>query len=387
MTRAFQASVRREAAFLLGSFWDLALIVWLPLALLAMVAIQLSAGVMRDLPIAVVDEDGGGMARELVRRLDVAPGLQVATRPVAMQEAEQAVRSNSAYAIVLIPQGLERAVLRGGTGQVLLFYNASYSTPSGSVLREVSAVVQSHARMLAVQQSAAILEAGRVRAPPITVQSRILYNPQASYELQLVALIHPALLHLLFMIAVVSALGRELRDGTIGAWLAGSRREAIASIAGKLLPYLVVFLLWAALATTYLAELRGWPVQGSVAMLMAGYLAMYLAYAGMAVLIVGLTLSMGQALSMTALYAGASFAFAGAIFPIESSSAFARVWSALLPYTTFARLVAEQWMMGAPIAMSAKLLLDLGAFFIIGLGLGLPRYIAASRNSAVWGRR
>lgn len=387
MTRAFQASVRREAAFLLGSFWDLALIVWLPLALLAMVAIQLSAGVMRDLPIAVVDEDGGGMARELVRRLDVAPGLQVATRPVAMQEAEQAVRSNSAYAIVLIPQGLERAVLRGGTGQVLLFYNASYSTPSGSVLREVSAVVQSHARMLAVQQSAAILEAGRVRAPPITVQSRILYNPQASYELQLVALIHPALLHLLFMIAVVSALGRELRDGTIGAWLAGSRREAIASIAGKLLPYLVVFLLWAALATAYLAELRGWPVQGSVAMLMAGYLAMYLAYAGMAVLIVGLTLSMGQALSMTALYAGASFAFAGAIFPIESSSAFARVWSALLPYTTFARLVAEQWMMGAPIAMSAKLLLDLGAFFIIGLGLGLPRYIAASRNSAVWGRR
>ncbi|KAK0350529.1 hypothetical protein LTR94_028663, partial [Friedmanniomyces endolithicus] len=179
---------------------------------------------------------------------------------------------------------------------------------------------------------------------------RILYNPQASYELQLVALIHPALLHLLFMIAVVSALGRELRDGTIGTWLAGSRREAIAAIAGKLVPYLAVFMLWAALATTYLVGLRGWPVAGSVVMLMAGYLAMYLAYAGMAVLIVGLTLSMGQALSMTALYAGASFAFAGAIFPIESSSAFARLWSALLPYTTFARLVAEQWMIGAPVA-------------------------------------
>lgn len=387
MIGAFRASVRRELAFLFGGFWDLALVIWLPLVLLAIVAIQLSAGVMRDLPIAVVDQDGGGVAREMVRRLDAAPGLRVATRPAEMKEAERAVRSNSAYAVVLIPQGLEREAMRGGTGKVMLFYNASYSTASGSVLREVSAVVQSLAGTLAARQGAAIFEAGRVRAPPIAVQSRILYNPQASYELQLVSLIHPALLHLLFMIAVVSALGRELRDGTIGAWLGGSRQDAIASIAGKLSPYIVVFLLWAALATTYLAEFRGWPVQGSVAMLMAGYLAMYLAYAGMAVLIVGLTLSMGQALSMTAIYAGASFAFAGAIFPIESSSAFARAWSMLLPYTTFARLVAEQWMMGAPIAMSARLLLILGAFFIIGLGLGLPRYLAAARNPAVWGRR
>ena len=107
----------------------------------------------------------------------------------------------------------------------------------------------------------------------------------------------------------------------------------------------------------------------------------------MATLIVGLTLSMGQALSMTALYAGASFAFAGAVFPIESASAFARVWSALLPYTTFARLVAEQWMMGAPAAMSVKLLLILMTFAVVGFGLGLPRYLAASRKPDVWGRR
>ncbi|AHE53646.1 ABC transporter permease [Sphingomonas sanxanigenens] len=387
MNAAFLVSARRERAFLQGSFWDLALISWLPLALLAAIAIQISSGVMRDLPVAVVDEDGGGIARELVRRLEVAPGLRVAARPVSMLEAEHVVRSNAAYAVILIPQGLERAVLRGETGQVSVFYNASYSTPSGSILREVSAVVQGQARVLATQQTAAIIGPARVRAAPIAVQSRILYNPQASYELQLVALIHPALLHLLFMIAVVSALGRELRDGTIGTWLAGSRREAIAAIAGKLVPYLAVFMLWAALATTYLVGLRGWPVAGSVVMLMAGYLAMYLAYAGMAVLIVGLTLSMGQALSMTALYAGASFAFAGAIFPIESSSAFARLWSALLPYTTFARLVAEQWMIGAPVAMSAKLLAILCGFLAFGLCIGLPRLLAASSNPAVWGRR
>ena len=387
MISAFLGSVRREVAFLRGSVWDLALISWLPLVLLAIIALQMSEGVMRNMPVAVVDQDGGAVARELVRRFDAVPGLKVAARPAEMEDAEHLVRSNSAYAVILIPSGLERAVLRGETGEILVFYNASYSTPSGSVLRDVSAVVQSQARALASEQSAAILGPDHVRPAPITVQSRILYNPQASYELQLVSLVHPALLHLLFMIAVVSALGRELRDGTIGAWLGGSRRDSVGAVAGKLAPYFLVFMLWGMLVTVYLAAFRGWQVQGSVMMLMAGYLAMYLAYAGMAMLIVGLTLSMGQALSMTALYAGASFAFAGAIFPIESASTFARVWSALLPYTTFARLAAEQWMIGAPIAASAKSLAVLIIFLIVGLAVGLPRYLSAAAKPDVWGRR
>ena len=78
MIAAFLAGARREIAFLRGSFWDLFLVVWLPLALLALVAVQMSAGVMRDLPVAVVDADGGSVARDLVRRLDASPGLHVA---------------------------------------------------------------------------------------------------------------------------------------------------------------------------------------------------------------------------------------------------------------------------------------------------------------------
>ena len=113
MIRAFVDSARRETAFLRGSVWDLALVTWLPLLLLAIVAVQLSAGVMRNLPIVVVDEDGGGVARDLIRKLEASPGLKVAARPPDMAQAEHLVRSNAAYAVVLIPRDLERTVLRG----------------------------------------------------------------------------------------------------------------------------------------------------------------------------------------------------------------------------------------------------------------------------------
>jgi len=385
---AFGSAWRREVRFLATHFWDLALVTWVPLLLMAVVAIQLSSGVMRGLPIAVVDQDGTAVSRELTRRLDAAPGLHVAARPADMRAAEALVRSNRAYVVVLIPADTERAVLRGSTGSITTFYNASYSTPSGAALREVGNVVQGYAATLAAEQTAAVAGPGKVRRPPVAAQSAVLFNPQGSYELQLVALVHPALLHLIFMVAVVSALGRELRDGTIGAWIgADPPARAAAAVAGKLAPYLAIFTGWGLLAVGYVAGLRGWPVAGSVAMLIAGYAAMYLAYVGVSLLVLGLSLSMGKALSAAGLYAGASFAFAGAIFPVESASAFARLWSALLPYSAFAKLLAEQWIMGASIRQSMWQVLAMLAFLLAGGAIGLPRYIAAARRPDTWGRR
>lgn len=384
---AFREGLRREIGFLRSSFWDFALVSWIPLLLMAVVAVQLAPGVMRDLPIAVVDADGGAIARELTRRLDAAPGLRVAARAPDMPEAERLVRSRTAYAVVLVPRGTERAVLRGESADLTVFYNASYSTPSGAALRDIGDVVQGYAARLAADQTAAI-EPGKVRPPPIAAQTTILFNPQGSYELQLVALLHPALLHLIFMVAVASALGRELRDGTIGGWLGGKPwPQAAAAVAGKVAVYLAIFMAWAVLVTGYLAGLRGWPVLGSPMLLLAGYAAMYLAYVGVTLLVTGLTLSMGKALSVAGLYAGASFAFAGAIFPIESASGFARLWSAILPYTAFAKLLAEQWMMGSPATVSLPHLLVLLLFLGVGAAAGLPRYIAAAGTPAVWGRR
>jgi len=385
---AFASAWRREARFLATHFWDLALVTWVPLALMALVAIQLSAGVMRDLPIAVVDQDGTAISRELTRRLDASPGLSVIARPAEMGAAERLVRSGQAYAVVLIPVDTERAVLRSATASITTFYNASYSTPSGAALREVGNVVQGYAATLAASETAVVAGPGKVRRPPIAAQSAVLFNPQGSYELQLVALIHPALLHLIFMVAAASALGRELRDGTIGAWIGEEPpARAAAAVAGKLALYLAIFTGWGLLAIGYVAGLRGWPVAGSVAMLIAGYATMYLAYIGVTLLVVGLTLTMGKALSVAGLYAGASFAFAGAIFPVESASAFARLWSALLPYSAFAKLLAEQWIMAAPVGQSAWQLLAMLAFLLAGGAIGLPRYLSAARRPETWGRR
>lgn len=384
---AFLASLWRECAFLRSSFWDRAPLGLFTLLLLALPAIEMSAGVMRDLPIAVVDLDNSHISRELTRRLDAAPGLSVAAIAPDMKAAEHLVRTGEAYVVALIPEDASRQILRGDTGQITLFYNASYTTPANAALREASSVVQSYAATVAARETPAIVGPTMVRAPPIAAQTTLLFNPQGSYELQLVGLLHPAILHLVFMMSVVSALGRELRDGTIGAWLSPSAPVAITQVVGKLFPYFLIFMFWSAAATFYLSVVRGWPIAGSIAMIMAGYAAMYLAHVGVALLMVGSTSSMAQSLSLAGLYAGSSFAFCGIIFPIESASLFAQVWSKLLPYTAFARLWSEQYVMGVAPGISAPQLFIMMMFLLVGAAVGLPRYIRAARQPVLWGKR
>lgn len=360
----------------------------MPAILLALVSFELAGGVMRDLPIAVVDTDGSAISRELTRRLDSAPGLKVAATPDDMIAAEKLVRARKVYAIIALSPQMARDALRGDTGAVTILYNASYSTPSGGVVRAVEEVVQSYAATLAVESTAAVAGPGTIRPPPVAARTSVLFNPQGSYELQLVGLLWPAILHLVFMVAIVSALGRELRDGTIGPWLSASpRSDAVAQVTGKVAPYLLVFTAWGIIANAYLSWFRGWPIEGSATMIFFGYITMYLAYVGMAALVVGLTRSMAQSLSVAGIFAGASFAFSGAIFPIESASAFARWWSLALPYTAFVKLWAEQYVMGTDVAYSMRQMWLMLGFFAMGSLIGIPRYIAAARQPSTWGKR
>lgn len=377
----FGASFARECAFLARNPWDFALISWMPLLLCGLMAWQLSSGVARDLPMVLVDQDGSAVGRDLAIRIEGAPGLSLVARAPDMATAERLVRARKAYAAVLVPPGTVRTAL-AGQAPIILYFNASYPAAAATIQREAAAVVDAANTRFATERTAAIAPSGSVRAPPVRAIAMIAWNPQASQEQQLVSLLHPALLHLLFMVAVVSAFGRELRDGSIGQWAPDP-----GALAGKAAPYLIVFMLWGVVATVWLAGVRGWAVQGSLALLLGGYLAMYLAYLGVSLVLVGATKTMSTALSLTGIYAGASFAFAGAIFPADQASLFAQLWSEVLPYTHFARLLARTWIADAPLAVAAAPILPM---LMIALATALPGaalYLGAVSRPSLWGKR
>lgn len=375
------ASAWREWRFLRRSPWEWVQVVWIPIALMVLVMLTFSGVFLRQVPVAVVDADQSPLSRSLIRKLDAAPGLFVSARPRSLEEAWTLVRRRAVYAVVYLPADLARKAARGETATVVAYYNASYLATGQTAGRETAAAIQ-----------AANAEAARgrpgVRPVPVRVQSTAMFNPERSYEHFLVGLVLPAMLHLGLAVAVTGAFGRELRDGSAMDWLNGSGQRLLPAMLGKLLPYMLLFTLYGVVSLAWVAGAGGAGLgYGGAAVLLAGLSLLYLAYAALGLLLLGVTRSMILALSSVGVVVGASLAFSGATFPVIGAPLFTRVWSALLPFTSYVELLGQQFDMQVPVSVSLWPLGKLLLFTLLLGAAGLGLYGRAARDPGQWGQR
>ncbi|WP_157627473.1 ABC transporter permease, partial [Variovorax boronicumulans] len=216
------ASARREFALLRTRPWDLAMISWVPLLAVFLIWWIFSAGLPERLPIGVLDQDHSALSRQLVRFLDATPGLRVAQQYADEGEMQRALTSGAVDAAVQLPRELSRDVKQGRVGQVVLLHNAQLGTHSSLIQRDVRtavATVSAGVELAVRNKRGESMKAARVSMDPVKASMVALFNTSTDYEQFLGAALIPALLHILAMTAGAWAVGRELRDRSLGGWL------------------------------------------------------------------------------------------------------------------------------------------------------------------------
>lgn len=383
---ALRRVVAREWRRLRGDPVQWLLLVVFPLAASGLFLALLASGLPADLPITVVDEDRSGLSRELTRRIDATASLRVASSWGSPSDGARAVRTGAAYALVSIPPGFERDVLRGNPPTVVVDYNAQYLLPGSLVRRDARAA----AATLAVEiereaRRARGAPAGTV-AEPVRVEAHTLFNPQLNYAHFLLPALLPAMLQIFVLLHAVGLVGRELRDGTAAEWLAAAGGRPWLALIGKLaLPACWFFLV----AVAMLVAVRigvGTPVRGGWALILLGSACLVAACQGVGTMLVAWTANLRLASSLAAFYAGVAFAFVGVTFPLSGMPSIARAWSALLPLTDYLSLVIEQAMRGAPAAESLPELARLALFVVAPFAIAAPRLGRVLREARYWGR-
>ncbi len=381
--------VRREVRAWRRRPLEPALLLVLPLATWAFFLALLAAGTPTDLPIAVVDLDRSATSRRLARALDATPSLRVAATPDSTATAAAAARAGQVYGVVTVPAGFERDIGRGAPPTLVIDYNAQWLLPGSLVRRDARAAATDLAAALEAARAAARAGSWSARPPaePVAVDAHALFNPQLNYAHFLLPALLPAMLQLFVLLQTVSAVGRELRHRTAGAWLDAAGGRTAVALAGKLLVPGAWFAALAGGMLVVVHRVAGVPMHGSVPLLLAAALVFVLGCQAVGVLLVSWTANLRLATSVAAFYGGVAFAFAGVTFPLGGMPWAARAWADLLPLTHFVALAFEQAMRAAPARESMPELGALALLVLVPLALASLRLGHVLRDERWWGRR
>ena len=294
----------------------------MPVVMLLLFGYGVSFDVDR-IPLAISDMD----RTEASRRLAQAFTENNEFRPVGGAEADDAdttFRRHRAQAILVVPQGYEKDLARGGPARAQLLLDAADPVTASQVLNKADAIALSESRRVTAGP-------GISAAPPLQVKVSSRYNPEARSAVFIV----PGLAAYLMAISAVLLTALTVA----GEWERGSMEQLFASpvsrleiVLGKLLPYLVVGLIQLLLVLGVGTNVFDVPILGSpLLVILAGTLFL----AGM--LGQGLLISVLAKNQLVATQAGSlssllpSLLLSGMLVPIDNMPAVLRLLSRIVP--------------------------------------------------------
>src|SRR3954464_4810817 len=323
---------------------------------------------IRHVALGVDDRDRTADSRALIAAF-VNSGYFDLVASVDAAETTRLMDTNAVRAVLVIPPGFGRAVRTATAVAVQVLLNGDNANTATTVMGYAATIIRSEsARHQHAGQSAAT-----PRAPLVSVEPRVWYNPSLRSTLFLV----PGLIAYIAMItAVVSpalSIVREKERGTMEQ-VRMAPLDAAAFVVGKTVPYFVVSLASAFAIIVVAMALFGMPMRGSWLVLLLA-LSLFLIGA----LGIGLLISSVADTQQVAFQAALLVSFlptlmlSGFIFPIASMPRFLQIVTYAVPARYFLIALRGIVLKGAGVTAYSRELAALAFFAVAVLTLASVR--------------
>jgi len=337
---------RRTWAVLIKEFIQLrrdrvsfAMIIMVPLMQLMLFGFAINT-TPRDLPTAVLLQESNDVGRSILAALKNTGYFKVTELPRSQAELDHLLASGKVLFAVEIPANFERSLRRGEKPAMLISADATDPVASGSALSALGQVVQTalaHDRAIPDGSSAAF-----------EIRTHARYNPAGKTELNIVPGLVGTILTMTMLIFTALSVTREIERGTMESLLA-MPITPIEIMLGKIIPYVAVGFVQAALIIGIGVVLFKVPLLGSLAVL-----------AALSTLFIATNLAVGytfstiaqnqlQAMQMSVMYFLPNILLSGFMFPFAGMPPWAQWIGEALPLTHYLRIVRAIMLKGASV--------------------------------------
>ncbi|HET9904459.1 MAG TPA: ABC transporter permease [Xanthobacteraceae bacterium] len=338
---------RRTWAMLVKEFIQLrrdrisfAMIVMVPLMQLVLFGYAINTQ-PRDLPTAVLLQERTDVGRAILAALKNTQFFRVTHEVATTEQFDRLLAAGQVLFGVEIPAGFERALRRGDRPALLVAGDATDPVASGAALATLGQLAQAAlAHERAVPESA---------VPPFEIRAHARYNPAASTQLNIVPGLVGTILTMTMLIFTALSVTREIERGTMESLLA-MPITPVEIMLGKIVPYIFVGFVQAAMIVGAGVGLFGVPILGSVTLL-----------AALSTLFIATNLSIGytfstiaqnqlQAMQMSIMFFLPNILLSGFMFPFAGMPVWAQWIGEALPLTHYLRIVRAIMLKGATFA-------------------------------------
>jgi ABC-2 type transport system permease protein len=263
------------------------------------------------------------------------------------------------------PANFERALRRGDRPALLVAADATDPVAAGSAMAALGTLVQT-----ALRHDRAIPDGA---TPPFEIRTHARYNPAATTSLNIVPGLVGTILTMTMLIFTALSVTREIERGTMESLLA-MPITPVEIMLGKIIPYIIVGFVQAALIIGIGIGLFGVPLLGSLLLL-----------ALLSTLFITTNLSVGytfstiaqnqlQAMQMSMMFFLPNILLSGFMFPFAGMPAWAQWIGELVPLTHYLRIVRGIMLKGAALADLRYDTLALAGLMLIAMVIAISRF-------------
>ena len=315
---------RKEFRQILRDRRTLGILLFFPAFVLVMFGYALNFDI-RNIALATEDRDGTSESRELVAAFVNSGYFDFVAAARTPDEVHRLMDTNTARAVLVIPEGFARRVRTGEMAEVQVLINGDNANTAATVLGYATAILRS----VSAQYRLAPVE------PPIAAEPRIWYNPELRSTLFLVPGLIAYIAMLTAMIATALSVVREKELGTMEQ----VRMAPVSTaqfIVGKTIPFLAISLVSSVLILIAATLLFGLPMRGSWWLLLLSITLFLTGALGTGLLVSTVADTQVIAFQMSLLLAFLpTFVLSGFIFPIANMPAPIQVITYAVPARYF----------------------------------------------------
>jgi len=382
------AVMRREMYRLTHQPMYFVLMIVLPVVSFAFFALLFNQGAIRNIPIAVLDEDNTTLSRKVAQMIDDTPTALVARDIQSMAEGERLIREGKIMAVVQIPAFFEKNILSNSQTHLESYVSGTNITVNGLLSKDIQTAVTTFTGGIQLQvlmKQGLTQRQAMAQLMPVRFDRHVLFNPHINYGYYLSPSFMPMMLMIFVVMVTVFSIGTELKHATSREWMAAGNDSVVAALVGKVLPITAVMFLISLVMLLINFKIVGTPLNGSLTVILVGTLLFILSYQSISVLIVSLLANLRLSLSIGGGYSVLAFTFSGLTFPIMAMWEPMQWVSKIFPFTFYTDIFVDQMLRGTPWVYSLP---DLGymMLFIVLPLLCLPRLKRVCTEEKFWGR-